>query len=147
MRACCVAIAILVTGPAALAEEPALKVPGAYLDAMETGDLDAAGRLFASESSVFESGGQEGTWAHYREHHLGPEIGQIESFQVIRGTPEVETSGDRTMALVAWPIEYKIALKDERLIESRGTVTFVLTGEPGKYRIRHLHWSSRRKKP
>ena len=66
---------------------------------------------------------------------------------MIRGTPEVETSGDRTMALVAWPIEYKIALKDERLIESRGTVTFVLTGEPGKYRIRHLHWSSRRKKP
>ncbi len=147
MRACCVAIAILVTGPAALAEEPALQVPGAYLDAMETGDLDAAGRLFASESSVFESGGQEGTWAHYREHHLGPEIGEIDSFKVIRGTPEVEYSADRTMAFVAWPIEYKIALKDERLIESRGTVTFVLTGGSAEYRIRHLHWSSRRKKP
>ncbi len=147
MRACCVAIAILVTGSAALAEEPALKVPGAYLDAMETGDLDAAGRLFAPESSVFESGGQEGTWAHYREHHLGPEIAEIESFKVIRGTPEIEYSGDHTMAFVAWPIEYEIALKDERLIESRGPVTFVLTGEPGKYKIRHLHWSSRRKKP
>ena len=147
MRACCVAIAILVTVSAALAEDPALKVPGAYLDAMEAGDLDAAGRLFAPESSVFESGGQEGTWAHYREHHLGPEIGQIESFKVVRGTPEVATSRQGTMAFVAWPIEYEIVLKDERLIESRGTVTFVLTGEPGNYKIRHLHWSSRKKKP
>ena len=147
MRACCLAIAVLVTVSGALAEEPALKVPGAYLDAMETADLEAAGRLFASESSVFESGGQEGTWAHYREHHLGPELGEIESFKVIRETPEVEYSGDRTMAFVAWPIEYESVLGDERRIESRGTVTFVLIGRPGEYRIRHLHWSSRMKKP
>ena len=145
MRAC-VAIAVLVMVSGALAEEPALKAPGAYLDAMEAANLEAAGRLFAAESSVFESGGQEGTWAHYREHHLGPEIGAIESFKVMRGIPEVEHSLDRTMAFVAWPIEYKIVLQDERLVESRGTVTFVLTGRPGEYRIRHLHWSSRRKK-
>ena len=139
-------IAALVAVSGVLAEEPARKVAGAYLDAMEARDLEAASRLFASESSVFESGGQEGSWAHYREHHLGPEIGQIESFQVIRGTPEIEYSEDHTMAFVAWPIEYEILLKDERHIESKGTVTFVLTGESGKYRIRHLHWSSRRKK-
>ena len=141
------AIAIALTMSIALAGEPALKTPGNYLDAMESGDLDAAGRLFASESSIFETGGQEGAWAHYREHHLGPEIGQIESFKVARGTPEVAYSADRTMAFVAWPIEYEILLKDERHIESKGTVTFVMTGESGDYKIRHLHWSSRRKKP
>ena len=141
-----VLIAALVISGAAYAESPVLKVTGAYLDAMESGDLDAAGRLFAKDSSVFESGGEEGSWSHYREHHLGPEISEVESFKVVRGTPEVDHSADRSMAFVAWPIEYEILLKDERKIESKGTVTFVLTGEKDKYAIRHLHWSSRRKR-
>ena len=142
-----VTLAALLAVSGALAQEPALKVATAYLDAMEASDLEAAGRLFATQSSVFETGGTEGSWTHYLEHHLGPEIGAIDSFSVIRKTPEVEYSADRTMAFVAWPIEYEIVLKDERVIASRGTVTFVLTGESSDYRIRHLHWSSRKKKP
>lgn len=49
------------------------------------------------------------------------------------------------MSFMAWPIEYRIELKDDRLIESRGTVTFLFVKEGSEYRIRHLHWSSRRK--
>lgn len=112
---------------------------------METSDLDGAGKLFAATSSVFESGGREGAWAAYREHHLGPEIGEIKTFKVARGEPETASSKDGTMGFVAWPIEYRIELKDGKLIESRGTVTFVLAREGAEYRIRHLHWSSRRK--
>ena len=118
-----------------------------YLAAMEDSDLDRAELLFTGGSSVFESGGVEGTWQHYREHHIGPEIGQIASFAVDRGDPEEEQSADGSMAFVAWPIEYTIELKDGRVIESRGTVTFVLVKEEDQYRIRHLHWSSRRKPP
>ena len=122
-------------------------VAAAYLDAMESGDLDAAEKLFAGDSSIYESGGQEGTWKHYREHHLGPEVDAVASFTISRGESESSRSQDGSMAYVAWPIEYKIELRDDRTIESKGTGTFVLTRGDDGYRIRHLHWSSRKKKP
>ena len=122
-----------------------VEVAAAYLDAMESSDLEAAEALFASQSSVFESGGEEGTWQQYREHHIGPELDQIESFTTVRGEPDGQTSQDGSMAFVAWPIEYLIQLSDGRTIESRGTVTFVMVVEDAEHRIRHLHWSSRRK--
>lgn len=122
------------------------EVAAAYLEAMESGDLDAAEALFAPHSSIFESGGQEGDWQHYREHHIGPELSAIKSFSISRGEPEVEESQDGSMALVAWPIKYRIELEDQRLIESIGTVTFVMVRGADGLRIRHLHWSSRKQK-
>ena len=124
---------------------PPVAVARAYFAAMDSSDLDAAEALFASESSVFERGSVEGDWAHYRAHHLGPEIDQVVSFKTTLKEPEEGQSGDATMAFVTWPIEYRIELKDKRVIESRGTVTFVFVREGVRYRIRHLHWSSRRK--
>ncbi len=121
-------------------------VARAYMDAMDAGDLDAAEALFAGQSSIFETGGVEGDWKQYREHHIGPEIAHIKSFETTFGDPEEESSADGSMAFVAWPIEYRIELDDERVIESRGTVTFVLVREGDAYEIRHLHWSSRKKK-
>lgn len=47
----CVVFFLVVSG--AFAVEPALEVAGKYLKAMETGDLELAGRLFPPESSVF----------------------------------------------------------------------------------------------
>jgi hypothetical protein len=122
------------------------EVAAAYLEAMESGDLDAAETLFAPQSSIFESGGQEGDWQHYREHHIGPELSAIKSFSISQGEPEVEESQDGSMAFVAWPIKYRIDLED-RLIESIGTVTFVMVRGADGLRIRHLHWSSRAQKP
>ena len=117
-----------------------------YFQAMEEKDLDAAEKLFADPSSVFESGGDEGDWAHYRAHHLGPEIDAIKVFKTTLGKPEEVRSDDDSMAFVAWPIEYHIELEDGREIDSRGTVTFVFVRSGGgPFRIRHLHWSSRRK--
>ena len=117
-----------------------------YFAAMDAGKLDDAEALFAEQSSIFETGGTEGTWEHYREHHIGPELSAIETFKTTLGDPEEERSADGSMAFVAWPIQYRIELKDERVIESKGTVTFVLVEENEKYRIRHVHWSSRRVK-
>lgn len=121
------------------------EVASAYLDAMDTADLDRAESLFAKESSIFEAGGEEGTWKHYREHHIGPELAEFSSFKTTKGKPEEEVSADGSMAMVAWPIEYRMALKDGKTVESKGTVTFVLVREGDAYRIRHLHWSSRKK--
>jgi hypothetical protein len=112
---------------------------------MEASDLEAAEALFAADSLIFETGGVEGTWSEYREHHIGPELDAIESFEMTRARPVERTSADGTMAFVAWPIEYTIELDDGRVIQSRGTVTFVLETHGHHFMIRHLHWSSRKR--
>ena len=122
---------------------PPADVARSYVEAMASKDLDAAEALFAERSSVFESGGVEGDWASYRAHHIGAELEAIEVFDTKLGEPETETSADDTMAFVAWPIEYHIELSDGRVIDSKGTVTFVLVRSGKQLRIRHLHWSSR----
>ena len=123
----------------------AVEVCRTYFEAMDSADLDGAEKLFAEESLIFETGGVEGDWKRYREHHLGPELEVFLSFETTLGEPNVISSTDRSLNVVAWPIEYQIKLEDERVIESRGTVTFVLTEEDDQPRIRHLHWSSRKK--
>ena len=122
-------VTLFVCPLASLAQDivtPPSGIARSYLEAMGRKDLDAAEALFAEKSSVFESGGDEGDWEHYRAHHIGAELDAIDRFETILGTPEEEISADGTMAFVAWPIEYHIALRDDREIDSRGTVTFVL---------------------
>lgn len=141
------AVAVFVAVPASADEtsRTPTETAAAYLTAMEASDLEAAEALFAADSLVFETGGVEGTWSEYREHHIGPELDAIESFEMTRARPVERTSADGTMAFVAWPIEYHIELTDGREIDSKGTVTFVFVRSEGQLQIRHLHWSSRRK--
>ncbi len=130
---------------AAQARPTATATAAAYLAAMAATDLDAAEALFAEDSLIFETGGVEGTWHDYRRHHIGPELAAIVSFEITRGEPRERQSADGTMAWVAWSVEYRIELNDGRVINSRGTVSFVLEGHEQGFRIHHLHWSSRRK--
>lgn len=140
---------VLLASPAvSLAQQddlPPTEVARRYFQAMDRKDLEAAEALFAQKSSIFESGGEEGDWAHYRAHHIGAELDAIERFETTLGKPEEEISADGAMAFVAWPIEYHMALRDDREIDSRGTVTFVFIRSSEGFRIRHLHWSSQRK--
>ena len=120
----------------------------AYLDATRRGELDAAAQLVVDDSIVFESGGNEGTWSHYRDHHLGPEVEMFEAFQISAGEPKVTRSADGTVVVVALPIEYDILLKDHRSISSLGATTFALVLDGDRYLIEQIHWSSRpRRRP
>lgn len=140
-------VILLMSSAVSIAEPgtPPTEVAQSYFEAMARKDLDAAEALFAETSSVFETGGVEGDWKQYRAHHIGAELDAIKTFETKLGEPEEEVSTDGAMAFVAWPIEYHITLQDGREIESRGTVTFVLVMSDDGFRIRHLHWSSRRK--
>ncbi len=138
---------LIFTGSTAQADSDAgspIDIARRYFEAMSQKNLDAAGSLFAERSSIFETGRNEGDWAHYKAHHIGAELDAIKTFDTKLGEAEVEISGERQMALVAWPLEYHIILRDEREIYSRGSVTFVLTKTEDVWKIRHLHWSSRR---
>ena len=137
--------AITIAGTGLAAAEP-VTVAMEYLDALEASDLDAAEKLFHPQSSIFEGGSQEGSWKDYREHHLGPEIDSVKQFAITRGEAVSGQSDDGSLAFVAIPIEYLIELESGDKFDSSGMVTFVLSKVDGVHKIRHLHWSSRRKR-
>lgn len=51
-----------------------------YHDAMQKLDAKGTEQLFTADSKIYESGGVEGTYVHYLEHHLGPELKVFKSF-------------------------------------------------------------------
>lgn len=51
-----------------------------YKDAIQDLNAEATLDLFTSDSQVFESGGSEGSYTNYLEHHLGPELHHFNSF-------------------------------------------------------------------
>ena len=51
-----------------------------YKHAIESLDLSGTEALFASDAQILESGGIEGNFAHYRDHHLAPELKAFKSF-------------------------------------------------------------------
>ncbi len=73
--------------------------------------------LFTEDSKVFESGGVEGSYAHYIEHHLGPELGHFKSFTF--SDYEIDIQVDGTYAFTTETYIYTIVLKPNEEGESR----------------------------
>ena len=131
--------------PRAPAEKPPLDAALAYLDAASRRDPSALTDLVASDAAVFESGGDEGTFTQYHAHHLPPELEQFTRFEIRPDEAGTRSwvADDRSLAVVAVPMAYDIALRDGRTLASQGTVTFVLRPAEEGWTIVHLHGSSR----
>src|SRR3546814_4373256 len=69
-----------------------------YKSAMEKRDLTGVEALFAPDGQIFESGGVEGNFAHYRDHHLGPELKEFKSFTFRNYKISVRSEGDVAIA-------------------------------------------------
>src|SRR3546814_7579355 len=65
---------------------------------MEKRDLTGVEALFAPDGQIFESGGVEGNFAHYRDHHLGPELKEFKSFTFRNYKISVRSEGDVAIA-------------------------------------------------
>ncbi|PIW54084.1 MAG: hypothetical protein COW16_12615 [Sphingomonadales bacterium CG12_big_fil_rev_8_21_14_0_65_65_10] len=113
----------------------------AYRDALVALDADAASALFVEDSSVFENGKAEGSWANYLEHHLGPELGHFEAFEFPRYEVEIREMGD--LAYGEERYSYRITLEDGRVIERDGVATSLLHREGDTWKIVSHHSSSR----
>ena len=61
-----------------------IEVMKSYKDALQNLTTEGTFELFTEDSKVFESGGVEGSYAHYIEHHLGPELGHFKRFDIFR---------------------------------------------------------------
>lgn len=124
-------------------EEQAVKaVLSAYKEGLEKRDVGGLTRLFTADSQIFESGGVEGTFAHYLEHHIGPELAEFSEFSFRDHKTEVRLDGPFAFATESYI--YRIVLKsDGRIIEKRGVATSVLKKTAEGWKIHISHSSSR----
>src|SRR3546814_5081556 len=91
-------LAMLVAGPAQATEPVDYQGAAAALaqdkSAIEKRDLTGVESLFSPDAQIFESGGVEGKFAHYRDHHLGPELKEFRSFAFSNYKITVRGEGD-----------------------------------------------------
>ena len=114
-----------------------------YSNAVEKLDVTGTEKLFAPNSKIYESGGSEGTYAHYLEHHLAPEFKEFKSFIYNDYKVDVEVDGNYAFATETY--NYVIILaKDNSEVKRKGVATSVLKKIKGEWKIVISHNSSRR---
>ena len=109
--------------------------------AVRAGDRDAALRLFADDALILEAGAVE-TLSAFRAHHLDEDIAFERAVPAKRSAPRVTVQGD-----VAWAVsESEVAGTFKgRAVNAAGAELVVLTRGAAGWRIRAIHWSSRRR--
>jgi ketosteroid isomerase-like protein len=112
-----------------------------YHRALEAGDSAAALALLADDAVILEAGGIERR-AEYRSNHLPADIAFARAVPAIHSSVEVVIRGD-----VAWASSTSSSdgTYEGRTIRSQGAELMVLTRDAGEWRIRAIHWSSRRR--
>jgi ketosteroid isomerase-like protein len=130
-------------------KEDVILVMKAYKDALQNLTTQGTFELFTEDSEVFESGGIEGTYAHYIEHHLGPELGHFEKFEF--SDYKINVQLDAPYAFTTETYIYTIVLKADkkgntRTIKKKGVATSILKKIDGEWKIIKTHSSSRNSK-
>lgn len=138
----------------AMAKPAQLFIPAAAKDAvaavdrfgkaLSAGQLDKAGAELDAKVLILESGGAERTAAEYLGGHAKGDAAFLKTvhIQLVRRTAQV--SGD--MAWVGSESELH-NMKDGKMTTILSTETMVLKRTGSTWKITHIHWSSRTKKP
>jgi len=113
----------------------------AFHAALGAGDSVGALALLAPDAVVLESGDLESR-AEYAEHHLGADMAFTRAVPSTRVTTEVVQDG--AVAWVASVTTSKGTYRG-REISSQGAELMVLSRTDAGWRIRAIHWSSRRR--
>ncbi len=114
-----------------------------YKEATEKLDVKGTEKLFTSDSRVFESGGSEGSFSHYLEHHLIPEFKEFKSFTFNDYKVEIVVEGN--YAFTTETYNYNIVFaKDNTEVKRKGVATSVLKKVNNGWKIMISHNSSRK---
>jgi uncharacterized protein (TIGR02246 family) len=115
-----------------------------YEKALASRDLARLADFFDPEVTIFEGGGTNIGWADYRDHHLGPELAQMESLELRHADVRLHELGPG-WALVTSSYELKARMKGKD-ITAGGLETLLLKrAKDDRWRIVHSHMSSRRR--
>ena len=114
----------------------------AFHSALLAGDSTLALDYLADDVTILESGGVENK-QHYRSGHLAGDMRFAQAVPRKRGEMNVSILGD-----VAWAHSTSVTQgrMGEREINSLGAELVVLAIENGTWKIKAIHWSSRKKR-
>ncbi len=120
----------------------------AIIDAVEKGWEQGDGQPFRKHFLDFEgaryveSGGQDSSLTHLIEHHVVPESGSFDNFEVTFSNIDTHVEGDFAWAVADF--EYTAIVKsDQSALHSRGYETFLFRRVDGNWKIIHTHSSVR----
>ncbi len=129
-------------------KEQVKQVMKSYKDAIQNLTTEGTLELFTKEATVFESGGSEGTFANYLEHHLEPELHHFNSFTF--SDYNIDVVVEMPYAFTTETYIYTIDIKENkekgiapRIIKKKGVATTDLKKTDGKWKITKTHSSSR----
>ena len=123
--------------------EAVKSVLAAYNVAIQKLDVTGTETLFTADSEIIESGGVEGTYAYYLEHHIGPELEEFKSFSYKDYKIDVRVDG--AFAFATESFGFRIEPKNgEAPVERLGVATSVLVKSGEGWKIFRYHWSSHR---
>lgn len=69
-----------------------------YSNALEKLDISGTANLFTDDSEIYESGASEGTYTHYMQEHLKPELKEFKSLKFNNYKVEVMIVGNYAFA-------------------------------------------------
>lgn len=123
--------------------KPAVEVVEQFSAALQTGDLERAGKLLADDVLILESGGAESSREEYLSGHAIHDAAFLKEAHVVvtRRTARVEGS----LSWVGTESELHTT-KEGKPMTLLSTETMVLKQTPAGWRIVHIHWSSRPKR-
>jgi ketosteroid isomerase-like protein len=113
-----------------------------YEAAVERLDPRGTEILFAKDSQIFESGGQEGNYASYLAHHLTPELAEFKSFKFSDYKVSVRFEGSVALAIETY--KYRIETKKGEIAERFGVATSALKKIGNRWQIIVMHSSARK---
>ena len=117
-----------------------------YEAAFNAKDLDRLGTYYHPDVTIYEGGSIDRGWAAYRDHHLGPELKQMEAPELSHTNVTAHALEGGLAAYVT--SEYRLKTRiDGKDIDVSGLATLVLVrdGPDGRWRARHSHTSARRR--
>lgn len=133
---------LLTASQASFASAPTDTV-AAFHAALVAGDKAKATELMAPDALIYESGYVEASFAEYAGHHLGEDMAFAKT-----STRKVLKQGERTEGMLAIVTQQTetTGTSNGKAGHVFGTETSVLEKQDGKWRIVHVHWSSRKAK-
>lgn len=119
------------------------KVLKRYNNAIEALDVAGTERFFTTDSKIYESGSSEGSYTHYLEHHLDPELKEFKSFSFSDYQVEIQIDGNYAFTTESYSYTIVVS-KDNSEVKRKGVTTSVLKKIKGQWFIMISHNSSRK---
>ncbi len=125
--------------PRAQTQEPAHMSQKLQL-ALTTGDRQLVEQLLDPEVVIYESGGVEQGFAEYASHHLEADMAFLQGMQHEVLDEQTRVFGDQA---VYWAHTRVQGTYKDKPMDLYSNETLWMHHVDGKWRIRHIHWSSR----